>query len=102
MFSRLFFFIFASIVILPLIRVTTAETVLFSLISTEPVPDMKHLCDTEKQLLHKIAPVLKSSVHKKGVAGHFPRYSRSNIMLEIEIKKKMPSNKKTVIFEKWC
>ena len=42
-----------------------AAIVLFSLISTEPVSDMKNPSDTENLLLHKIAPTLKSSDNEK-------------------------------------
>ena len=51
----------------------------------EPVPDMKNPSNTEKQILHKTVPVLKSSVHEKGNAGDCPRYSQANIMLEVEV-----------------
>ena len=66
-------------------RRTTAAIVLFSLVSTEPVPDMKNISEIENQLLHKTAPVLKSSVHEKKVAGHCPRYFRANTMLQAEV-----------------
>ena len=101
----MFFFIFVLIVILfspP--RLTTAAIVLFSFVSTEPIPDVKNLPETENQLLYKIAPVLISTVHKKEVAGHCPRYFRANTMFEVEalltwnvMLVTRPINKMTVI-----
>ena len=43
-------------------------------------------------LLQTTAPVLKLSVHDKGVVGHSPRYSRVNTMLEVEV----------TYFAAWC
>ena len=65
-------------------RLTSAAIVLFSLVSTEPVQNRKNPSHAENQILHKNAPVLKSNVHEKGVAGDCPRYSRATIMLEVE------------------
>ena len=64
-------------------RLTMVAEVIFRLVSTEPVPDMKTASDTENQLLHKTPAVLKPSVHEKGVVGHSPRYSRTNTLFEI-------------------
>ena len=41
---------------------------------------------TIRQILHKTAVVLKSSVHEKGIEGHCPRYFRANSMLKVEVK----------------
>ena len=88
--SPLFFFTFVLIVILsPPTQFTITAIALFSLVSTEPVPNMKNPSDTENQLLHKTTPVLKSGVSEKGVAKHCPRYSRANTMLEVKVLKNL-------------
>ena len=64
-------------------RLTTATIILFSLVSTELVANMKIPSETDKNLLHTIAPALKSNLHERDVAGHSHRYSRTNFMLEV-------------------
>ena len=79
------YFCFGCIFTLPSPRLTTAAIVPFSIVSTEPIPEMKNLSETESQLLHKTAPVLITTIHEKEVAGHCPRYIRDNTMLEVKI-----------------
>ena len=57
----------------PTSALTTAAIFLFSLISTEPITDMKIPYETENQLLLVTAPALKSNVHENAVVGHSPR-----------------------------